>query len=125
MIKLISALVILFSACGQQSSDYSLRAGTIRQSGGTWYILDDEDHTPSGLLSVEQNDSSITVYFAPCLDILTSSITPDETLAKNDITVGGSVGLDRVTIWISEDPSTLTYPHSNIWIEIICNKGAL
>ena len=101
----------------------------IRNDGEGWYAINDDDHAPVNVRSVESNSRSITVHFSrPAVSLGAFVVAPDETLALSGFSAGASVAMDSATIVLSRQgffgvhrvsPSFVTserYPWSNFWI---------
>lgn len=104
-------------------------AGTLRNDGDGWFALDDADHTPVNIASVETGLHSIRIRFAiKGRAVRTLIAAPDETLAASGFTSGASVGLNDAEIILGRSGllgsrkvspvfvDTSSYPWSNIWI---------
>jgi hypothetical protein len=105
----------------------SILAGVMRRLNNKWVLLDDAGHAPIGLKTdiTEPTPHTIEVKFDKKYHkVLTCSITPDETYARNGFIFGGSCLYDRVVIHHSKNGvqstnSQLSISGSNIWISIM------
>lgn len=142
------AAVLLFaqddSASGStyttdQAVTYQEFAGTIRNTGSGWYILDDAGHTPDDLSSIGTvTSTSVRVNYPGCAEITSVIVGPDDTYAKDyGASFGASVGLTYMVITGSIndssdsgtaqdvwDPTTDYSSSSNIWIMGRCIPAA-
>lgn len=86
------------AASGNQ---YRLVAGAIRKKGGEWALIDDEGHTPSGIVSVTDRGADLRIHYGFTAKKVVSLVAvPDETYAVLGYSFGASVGLDGATIKI-------------------------
>ena len=86
------------AASGNQ---YRLVAGAIRKKGGEWALIDDEGHTPSGIVSVTDRGADLRIsYGFTAKKVVSLVAVPDETYAVLGYSFGASVGLDGATIKI-------------------------
>lgn len=114
-----------------QAVTYQEFAGTIRNTGSGWYILDDAGHTPDDLSSIGTvTSTSVRVNYPGCSEITSVIVGPDDTYAKDyGASFGASVGLTYMVITGSIndssdsgtaqdiwDPTTDFNGSSNIWI---------
>lgn len=100
--------------------------GTIRREpDGKWIVLNDEGHLSQGISHVEvYMNKCLKVWFTnPATYVGTFVPQTDETLARADIRLGASVGLDFAYIYMYQgestahlNPATITNPSANIWI---------
>ncbi|HQW46151.1 MAG: hypothetical protein IPF62_16755 [Bacteroidetes bacterium] len=102
-------------------------AGVIRRINNKWQLINDQGHAPIGLKAniTEPTTSSIQVNFEKSYaQVLTCSITADETYARRGFVFGGSCGLDKVIIYHSRAGEAtlntdLNILGSNIWIHVM------
>lgn len=81
-------------------------AGVIRpdgnSSGGgtiTWsFLLTNTNHNKVGTFKVEASGSNLRLRFPRCRNVISVSITPDETLSANGVMCGASVGQETADI---------------------------
>lgn len=86
------------AASGDQ---YRLVAGAIRKKGGEWALIDDEGHTPSGIVSVTDRGADLRIHYGFTAKKVVSLVAvPDESYAVLGYSFGASVGLDGATIKI-------------------------
>ena len=86
------------AASGNQ---YRLVAGAIRKKGGEWALIDDEGHTPSGIVSVTDRGADLRIHYGFTAKKVVSLVAvPDESYAVLGYSFGASVGLDGATIKI-------------------------
>jgi hypothetical protein len=104
-------------------------AGTIRNDGGGWYVLNDIDHVPVNIASVTSSLHSINIeYLFTAKRVVTLISSPDEVLAACGVHVGAAAGLKSADLTVSRSGlfgvfkmspvaiDTTRYPWSNIWI---------
>lgn len=104
-------------------------AAVLRNDGQGWYALNDLDHTPINIKSVESDARSIRVNFSfSAKDVNTFLVTSDETLTLSGISGGASVGAESATIVLSGTKflgnvrlsplrvTTERFPLSNLWV---------
>jgi hypothetical protein len=73
----------------------------IRNTGTGFKIIDDNEHDPLGISSISNdNDKIVLNYDFTASRVLSLVITPDETMSKNGIIAGGSVGLALTNIYV-------------------------
>lgn len=93
----------------------------IRNAGSGWAQIGGA-HKSEGLRDVTNDTKAIAVFYTFTADyVKTVAVTVDETMAAAGYTVGASVGLDRMYIYIYKDgalvdPSTYVSGGGNIWI---------
>jgi hypothetical protein len=97
-----------------------------------WYIIDDQAHTPMGVVSIEETSESLTLFFSfTASEIHTFVVTPDETFAEWGYFCGASVGNSDARIKISEwnegevtlvDPTTIDSDRGNLWVYGVFSK---
>lgn len=130
-------IVLALSACGHRAQpvdhptaahcEVTSRAevaGVLRNDGRGWYALADDHHAPLNIASVHTNPNNIEVRFTfRAQKVLTFIATPDETLARQGLSVGASVDTDRARVYLARgrmlDPMTIDtarYPWSNLWV---------
>lgn len=111
---------------GRPGAVYHVIAGSIRYvNATTWALIQDTNHQPTGLASVQYMSDRLRVFF----DFETTkvggiNVGPDETMATvSGIRMGSSVGTTYFDIQIYTgtsstpiDPNTLTNTSANIWI---------
>ena len=113
-----------------ESVTYQDIAGTIRNTGSGWYVLNDAGHEPDDLAIGTVTTSSVQVLFPECSQVVAMIAGPDDTYASSawHATFGASVGFDNAVIkgsikdssdtgsspdpW---DPTTDYSGTSNIW----------
>lgn len=107
------------AASGNQ---YRLVAGAIRKKDGEWALIEDEGHTPSGLISVADRGSDLRVHYGFTAKRVVSLVAvPDESYAVLGYSFGASVGLDGSTIKIMNHRQLnsggyLAYTADNGWV---------
>lgn len=105
----------------------SILAGVIRRVNNKWVLISDVGHQSVGLKPniSEPSSSSIQVNFdKKYAQVLTCSVTADETYSRSGFVFGGSCGFDKVIIYHSRagvptKNTDLNLPGSNIWIHIM------
>jgi hypothetical protein len=114
-----------------ESQVYRDIAGTIRNTGSGWYVLNDTGHEPDDLTAIGTvTTTSVQVLFPECSQVVAMIAGPDDTYASSTwhATFGASVGFDNAVIkgsikdgsdagylpdaW---DPTTDFSGSSNIW----------
>lgn len=90
------------------TKNIKMLTGIIRNSGSGWGFINDSDHEPLNMSSVEVNESGQIVvnYGFTAKKVLSLIATPDETFAQK-YTIGGSVGKDKVTFNVFELAHTI------------------
>src|SRR5699024_4940735 len=84
------------AASGNQ---YRLVAGAIRKKGGEWALIDDEGHTPSGIVSGTDRGADLRIHYGFTAKKVVSLVAvPDEPYAVQEDSLGASAGLDGATI---------------------------
>lgn len=73
---------------------------TVSGSDVTWNYISDSEHDKIGFTTVTSYTNGLIIKYPHVKKILSFTITPDETFAKNGITCGASVGMDSATIKI-------------------------
>lgn len=118
-------ILVIFPFIDKTESDTNLQtlAGTIRNSGTGWKIINDKGHYPINIIKVETKSDRIVIYHdVNAKQVATITVTPDETMTAGGYRVGVSGGLDYSYIFIynKEDklvnPTTYTNSLGNIWI---------
>jgi len=99
--------------------------GVLRPNAeGEWYILDHKGHESVKLSHITQKDTSLTLHYSTKLNkIHWVAVTPDDTLALNDIDVGASVSRNEMQIFFSKNgtlikPSELQSINSAVWVYV-------
>lgn len=102
---------------------YMTVAGTIRNAGSGWYVIDDAGHSPSSLTINSVTTTNIRIDYPPALRVIDFAVGPDDTLARPPYkaTFGGSVGLSYAFIYgtvsgVSFNPQTWSNSGANIWV---------
>lgn len=76
-------------------------AGALRKRNGEWIIIDDEGHTPSNIVSIQDRGNDLRIsYGFEASKVGTLVCTADETYTSQGYSFGASVGLSGATIWI-------------------------
>lgn len=114
-----------------ESQVYQDIAGTIRNTGSGWYVLNDAGHEPDDMAIGTVTTTSVQILFPECSQVVAMIVGPDDTYASSawHATFGASVGFDNAVIkgaikdsadsgsgpdpW---DPTTDWSGSSNIWI---------
>lgn len=100
-------------------------AGTIRNTGSGWDVLDDSTHESIGVASVSEDTSKITITFDfTATKVVSFVATPDETYTGSDISsIGASVAVTYAELYLTNaagsavDPTSLTNGSGNIWFQ--------
>lgn len=118
-----------------ESQVYQDIAGTIRNTGSGWYVLNDAGHEPDDMAIGTVTTTTVQVLFPECSQVVAMIVGPDDTYASSawHATFGASVGFDNAVIkgsikdsadsgsgpdpW---DPTTDFSGSSNIWIMARC-----
>lgn len=89
-------------------------AGTIRPDKlGRWFVLDNADHVPINFADVSVTNEYIKLGHEHALgvnNVVTMIVTPDETMAKEEVRVGISVGLNFSYIYLGLAERNITTP---------------
>jgi len=94
--RLQNAVTGLNSTSNEQ---YEIVAGTFRQTGGIWSVIDNAGHEPMGITFIEQVGKSIRVNFEKNYSkVISLIVVADETLTKNGVIYGSSVSTDHCRI---------------------------
>ena len=89
------------------STSYRTVAGALRKSGGVWGIIDDEGHTPQGIVSVSDEGTHLKInYGFTAKTVGALVVTPDEAYNLQGYSFGSSVGLASAKIFVSQSPSS-------------------
>lgn len=102
--------------------------GIARVGPSGWFILDDANHTPSGLTSaycMPTTGELQIAYQTPLVEVGVAQVSVDETYAGK-VVVGASVGLPFIYITFKKIDGTvlpcwsslLNLPNSNIFVEV-------
>ncbi|MFF4834115.1 hypothetical protein [Streptomyces sp. NPDC001315] len=100
-------------------------AGTIRNTGSGWQLLDDDAHEPSGITGVTEQAGYIELQHAVgAAQVVALTVTVDETYAKSGLRCGASVGLDHSFIYLYSgaagsaalNPATVSAANGNLWV---------
>jgi hypothetical protein len=102
---LINQSVLNEQVKGNDNTHYRMVAGTIRNDGTGWTIVQDGSHIPVNLTSVvidPDNHMQLLLNHSPtCTKIGSMVVTPDETLLKGGLLCGGSVGATKTYLQIA------------------------
>lgn len=91
------------------TTTYRFVSGALRKTNGTWRIIDDEGHTPSGITSVTDKGSYLRInYGFTAKKVSSLTVTPDESYNRLGYSFGASVGLSGSSIYISQRPQPAT-----------------
>lgn len=110
----------------QAGNGEQLYGGTARYDTTTgWYLIDNETHAPLGVRdpSCDRVSGLLTVYLdQPAAKVVSAWADTDETLTLYGITVGASVGTDRVYLRFMRDGAMLpcqsvqlALRNANVW----------
>lgn len=110
----------------QAGNTLQVYGGTARYDTTTgWYLIDNDTHTPLGVRdpTCDRTSGLLTIMLdAPATHVVTSWADADETLALYGITVGASVGVDRIYLRFMKDGSMLpcqsvqlALRNANVW----------
>lgn len=83
---------------GTLGRKFRVIAGTIRNTGTGWEVLNDTGHRPTGVTGVTVTSTAIVVSFASTLKVVSFVCGPDETYASRGLRVGASVGLSSANV---------------------------
>jgi hypothetical protein len=98
-------------------------AGTIRNTGSGWFVVDDAQYDPSNLAIGTVTSNYIQVTYPGSLRVVSFLVGPDDTFAgAYTVCFGASVGLSQAVIRGrlnsgAFDPSTWANAQANIWID--------
>ena len=87
------------------NSNIKIVAGVVRYQNGEWNLLNDEAHKPLNIESIESDNTQqfkINYNFT-AKKVLSLVCSPDETYANAGYICGGSVGLDKTIVNISQN----------------------
>lgn len=99
--------------------------GVLRNTNGTWSILNDATHTSLNLTSVTADSTAVHLFYPNSSKMLDFNATVDETYAQMGIALGASVVTNEATIKFSQvvggkvvplNPLTLITTYGNVWI---------
>jgi hypothetical protein len=98
-------------------------AGTIRNAGKGWQVINNSSHIPVNITGVKTDMYKIAIYHdINATKVITFVVTTDETMAAEGYTVGISGGLDYSYIYIYDknhnriNPNNYINGGGNIWI---------
>jgi hypothetical protein len=81
------------------ANGYGYVIGVLRNTGTGWYVLDDANHTPLGIASVDDSTGDIVLtYDFTASATITSIVALDESFARTGLKIGASVGNTSLTI---------------------------
>lgn len=111
----------------QAGNDLQLYGGTARYDTTTgWYLIDNATHSPLGLRdpTCDRTSGMLEIMLdVPATHVVTSWADADETLTLYGITVGASVGTDRVYLrfmkgseWLPCQSAQLALRNANVWV---------
>lgn len=113
----------LFVPYTQADTSIKNVAGTIRNLGSGWYVLQDRGHTSINITGVDVDDEKIILrHEIGANRVISFSVTPDETMVKEGYAVGISGGINYSWIYIYDKSGQLVKPvdyvnrSGNIWI---------
>ena len=90
---------VLAAASGNR---YRVVAGALRKTSGTWALIDDTGHTPSGITSVVDRGNDLRIHYGfTAQKVVSLVVTADESYNILGYSFGASVGLDGTTIKIT------------------------
>lgn len=90
---------VLAAASGNK---YRVVAGALRKTNGTWALIDDTGHTPSGITSVVDRGNDLRIHYGfTAQKVVSLVVTADESYNILGYSFGASVGLDGTTIKIT------------------------
>ena len=126
-------MMLAFAALDDaEAAQQEVVAGALRNTSGTWELVNDQYHKPQGILGVAQTTTAIYVFFTHHADaIVTFVVNPDEIWAgDHGATCGPSVGLDYAVIrctvpgaWGPVDPAGMQHETGNIWVYGIIERA--
>lgn len=98
------------AVAGPAGRRYRLVSGTIRNTAGVWAPINDANHRPSGIASVDTFSDRIVINYDFTGRLVSSfQATPDDTLAQLGYAVGASVGLSSTTLYLSKPGGLMDY----------------
>lgn len=112
---------VLVTEAGQR---LALLSCALRNTG-TWGLINNATHEPSGIAAVVQHLDHIEVqHAATAVQVSSIQVTPDETFAAIGLRAGVSVGLSLSRIYlytaasgsVPADPATVISPTGNLWL---------
>ncbi|MEV8029277.1 hypothetical protein [Cellulosimicrobium funkei] len=88
---------------GASGRVYDVIAGVLRNTGSGWEYLDDGGHQPTNIAAVSSSSTAVTIDFGVSGSKVASLIVgTDETLSRQGVLAGASVGLSSAAIWITQ-----------------------
>jgi hypothetical protein len=82
-----------------ENTEYLEFAGTVRNTGDGWYVLNDTGHEPDDLTMGAVTPTTVTVLIPQCSQVTFVLVGPDETYASTwGASFGGSMGFASVVI---------------------------
>lgn len=129
IVAIVAAALLGFGAGivhDQGGNDLQLYGGTARyDTTNGWFLIDNETHAPLGVRDpvCDRTSGLLTVFLdVPATRVVTSWADADETLGLYGITVGASVGTDRVYLKFFKDGAMLpcqsvqlALKNGNVW----------
>ena len=80
-----------------------LYGGVCINTAGTWSLLDDATHTFFNLTSATTASNRLRINYPTVGQVISMTVTPDETYAQNGISMGASVGLSFANVFMYRD----------------------
>lgn len=117
-----TAWVEMANLFGQTGKNYKMVAGVLRNTAGTWSLINDSGHTPmnAGAITVTKDFVTVDYTAIGATRVVSFIAGPDETLAQKGFTVGASVGLTKASIGMSMNARYADYVYysgpTNGWI---------
>ncbi|MGN6436882.1 MAG: hypothetical protein ACTHMM_10130 [Agriterribacter sp.] len=95
---------VLMNSAFPKRDKIRVAAGVVRPSiiGSTisWVFISTANHSKVSIDSVHVTNSQLQIFYPSARNVLSFSITPDETLTRYGVTCGASVGTDSASILI-------------------------
>lgn len=103
----------------------ALIACALRNTGTGWYVINDSAHQPYGVTGVVEHPTYLEIlHDVRAVQVISLTVTVDETYAKQALRCGASVGFDHSYIYLYSgaansaplDPSTVAASSGNLWV---------
>lgn len=124
-LKLFAISILIFFGAllyDSKSDDFTTIGGVIRNTGSGWHLIQDEAHQSLNIKDVKDDNRRVIVTFDEMDKIISVGVTADETMKSEGFSVGASVGISEIHIYIYDKDNKLVNPrnyvneYGNIWI---------
>ncbi len=100
------------------NANMAMISGAIRKKGGTWGLIDDAGHTPTGISGVTDRGNYLEVFYDFVAEQVSSLIvTADETYAVQGYSFGASAGFSSAKVYAFKAPL------GNVGGYVACSRG--